>query len=192
MDKLNNNIIFCSAKKIGYSKDKSVVFRNVWKYSIDIYFDIEDMHASDLFLILFSYIKYKRIYCTEIYTLCRGSKSPNSYKFFSNKTSFEFLKMSYREFENWWEHRQWYDSILLEEKDLYGIRIVFVPELIEIYLKQNNITLEDFYFSFKPEYPWSEDIIDFFNFYIDAFNEGVFWDKPNEYKFYGKRKPVKR
>lgn len=145
------------------------------------------MHATDLYLILFSYLRNQKIYCLDVYTL---AKERETRKIFSRKTGYSLNKMSYREFESWWEERQWYDSSLLNPKELYGIRLVFVPALVEALVRSNGISLSDFYFSYKPAYPWSSDIIGIFDFYYDESNAEVFWELTPKYKY--AEKPVKR
>lgn len=172
--------MICSAKKIGYNRNKYLTYNNVWKYSIDFYFEIEYMHTTDLFLILYSYLRNNDLYPLDVYTLAISNN--NKPKFFSRKTGHELSKMSYREFENWWEHRQWYDSSLLESKEIYGFRIIFIPELVDSFIKLNDISLEEFYYSYKPEYPWSSEILSIFDYFIDITNEDSFWIMSPKYK----------
>lgn len=178
MEKLRNNTIICLEKKIGYHFDKSIVYKNSWKYCIDLCFEIEYMHSTDLFLILFSYLRNNKLYCLDVYTI---AMCDNKAKIFSRKTGYEMSKMTYREFENWWENRQWYDSALLESKEVYGIRISFVPQLVDNYINANSISLDSFYFSYKPAYPWSMQLINYFDYFIDESNEDVFWELPLKY-----------
>lgn len=125
----------------------------------------------------------------DLYTI---SKNQSEKKIFSRKSAFDLNKMNYREFESWWEDRQWYDSALLDSKEIYGIRLSFIPDLIKEYLTLNKITLDEFQLSLKPDYIWSEDLIKFFDYFLDESNEETFWEKPNKYKWYNKTKPLKR
>lgn len=189
MEKLNSNLILCLPLKIGYSKYKYLKYTTSINWSIEFYFDIEDMHSSDLFLIIFSYLKYNDLYCLDVYTL---AKSNNSKKIFSRKSGYDLNKMTYREFEVWWENRQWYDSILLDSKEIYGIRLCFVPELVKAFLSSNKINLEIFQLCLKPNYPWNLKIISYFDYFLDESNEDVFWEKPSKYRWYSKIKPIKK
>ena len=150
IDFLSNNTILCSYKKIGYFGHKYLIFSNSWEYSIDIFFDIKDMHATDLYLILFSYIRNQELYCISIHSIGLVDKK---LKLYSHQNGYIINKMTYREFEEWWEYRQWYDSSLLSEKEIYGIKISFIPDLVESFIKREKISLEDFYYSYKPMYP---------------------------------------
>lgn len=183
---LTVNTIICSARKVGYHPTKYLIFNQVWEYSIDFYFEIQYMHASDLYLILFSYLRNMQLFCLDVYTLAQNK---SKFKFFSKKTGFEMSRMTYREFESWWNDRQWYDSSLLETKEIYGIRISFIPKLVNNFIKNNNITLEDFYVSYKPAYPWCDSVISIFDSFIDHSNEHIFWEKPLKYEY--DKKPTK-
>lgn len=186
IDFLSNNTVLCSYKKVGYSKNKYIKNYSTWEYSIDIIFDIEDMHSTDLYLILFSYLRNQEVYCVSIHTI---GKFENNIKIFSHQNSYEINKMTYREFESWWEYRQWYDSCLLSEKELYGIKLSFIPDLVDIFIKKQDISLEDFYSSYKPMYPWSDEIISYFDYFIDETNFSIIWQKSPKYRYL--KKPIK-
>ena len=175
--------------KVGYTSNKHIIYSKSLNWCIEFYFDIEDMHSTDLFLILFSYLKNNKLYCLDVYTIAKNKLEK---KIFSRKSAYELNKMNYREFETWWENRQWYDSALLDKKEIYGFRLSFVPDLVKQYLVMNKINLETFQFSLKPDYLWSKDLIDFFDYFLDESNEDVFWEKPSEYRWYNKIKPIKK
>lgn len=187
IEKLRSNVILCSERRIGYNFRSYLRYKKSWKYSIEFYFDIENMHSTDLFLILYSYLRNQSIYCLDVYTL---AEQRSKIRIFSRKTGYELNKMTYREFESWWEERQWYDSSLLEPKEVYGFRLVFVPELVNNYLLSQDIDMEAFQLSYKPAYPWSLDLISFFESFIDESNEYIFWDKTILHKYY--RNPPKK
>ena len=84
--------------------------------------------------------------------------------------------------------RQWYDSVLLDEKEVYGIKLSFVLELVDSCVKLNKITLDDFYYGYKPAYPWSLDLIEYFDYFIDETNIDIVWEKSPKYKYMKKPK----
>lgn len=169
-----NNTLLCSWKKIGYTEKKYLKFKHIWKYSIDICFEVNYMHATDLYLIIFSYLRNYKLPCLDLYIV---ATSNNKIRYLYRNSAHNLNKMTYREFELWWENRQYYDSQLLEHKEIYSIRLTFLPEALIYFTKKHNISLEDFYLSYKPAYPWSCDILTIFNFFIDFTNETAFWKK---------------
>lgn len=138
------------------------------------------MHPSDLYFILFSYFRNQKVYCISIYTL---AYSKEDQKFFSKKSGYELNKMTYREFESWWEHRQWYDSNLLNQKEEYGIRLEFVSALVDFFIKEKNISLDEFYYGYKPLYPWSQKVLKTLDYFLDSTNENIFWEKSLKYRY---------
>lgn len=181
IEKLRDNTILCLERKIGYNTRSYLRYKPSWNYSIEFYFDIENMHSTDLFIILYSYLRNQSLYCLDVYTL---AEQRSKTRIFSRKTGYELGKMTYREFESWWEKRQWYDSSLLDPKEIYGFRLAFVPELLDSYLSDRGLNMEIFQLSYKPSYPWSSDVISFFENFIDESNEGVFWDKTLMHRYY--------
>jgi hypothetical protein len=150
-------------------------------------FEICDMHATDLYLTLFSYLRNNEIPCIHLYT---AAISESKIKYFYHSYAYNINRMTYREFEQWWDNRFWYDSQLLNSKEIYAIKLTFLPEAVNFFIKKNNISLEDFYLSYKPAYPWSSSIIQIFDSFIDASNEDIFWNK-SPHVYTNKRKPNK-
>jgi hypothetical protein len=62
----------------------------------------------------------------------------------------------------------------LKAKEIYSIKITFLPEAVNRVIKINKIDLNAFYFSYKPSYPWSEEIVSIFDYFLDITNESVF------------------
>ncbi len=189
MEKLRSNLILCSALKVGYSKNNYLRYSTTWNYCIEFHFDIFSMSTSDLYLILFSYLRNNKIYCHDVFTLL---STESGIKFTSRTSGIEMTKKTYENFEDWWLYRQWYDSCLLESKVIYGFRLMFDKDIFISFLKSEAISMVEAQLSLKPMYPWSEQIISIFDRLVDETNEDVFWEDAHMYSWSHKKKPKKK
>jgi hypothetical protein len=65
--------------------------------------------------------------------------------------------MSYWEFEKWIIEKITFDKkYITDDKDFYGIRIVFSKKIIENLNKKYNIETLEY---LKPKYPWKKEIL---------------------------------
>jgi hypothetical protein len=188
MQDLSSNLIICSALRVGYSKKSYLKYAETWNYCIEFHFDIFEMAASDLYLILFSYLRYNKLYCHDLLTLL---SSDSGVKFTSRTAGIEMRKKNYENFDEWWSYRQWYDSCLLETKTTYGFRLIFDKDVFSNFVWENQLTMVEAQLSLKPAYPWSNKIISIFDRLVDETNEEVFWEDAHPLAWSHKKKPKK-
>jgi hypothetical protein len=127
-----------------------------WVNSIDIKIKTkEEIDFLNLFLIIKSFIKNTEFFCYKITTLI--IKEENDIIITENLILNQFVKMSYWEFEKWIIEKITFDKkYITDDKDFYGIRIVFSKKIIENLNKKYNIETLEY---LKPKYPWKKEIL---------------------------------
>ena len=127
-----------------------------WLNSIDIKIKIkEEIDFLNLFLIMKSFIKNVEFFCYKMRTII--IKEDEDVIITENLLINQFINMSYWDFEKWIVDKiNIDDKYVTDNKDFYGIRLVFSKKIIENLNKKYKIDTLEY---LKPKYPWKEELL---------------------------------
>lgn len=142
-----------------WNNDSFTIKKSEWKYSLDIYInnynDIDIKKAIDFYLIIRSYIYFKKYNVKSIYII--SNMILNDIEFENKKFSFsvyKFVSLSLLNKFSVYDFYIWFDKMFINEYKYgdnnykaQGFRIVFYDEIELLY----------------PKYPWSNEWLEYNN-----------------------------
>ena len=138
---------------------------NTWKNSIDIIFNPEEeVNVINLFLILKSYLLSNQPKIKSIYSICYNIDSEKKNLISKSINVYMMNRLNFDDFYNWYYEQYEDDYEYIKTSQNYGFRLVFYSQS----LKDENSLL-----FLKPNYPWSEEKIHFFNIYKDNYRSEI-------------------
>lgn len=130
---------------------------NDWANSIDIKIKIkEEIDFLNLFLIIKSFVNNIEFFCFKITTII--IKEDQDLIVTENLFLNHFSKINYWEFEKWMIEKISIDLKYIEDdKNFYGLRIIFSKDIINSLNKKYNCEVLNF---LKPKFPWEKRILE--------------------------------
>lgn len=156
----SNNLAIDKNLKIPSNKNDYFLISKHWNFSQKIIFNLDNVDIDNLYVIVQSYLWNAQIRTIKLYTFMENKDDA---KILSYTNIFLVKKMNLFFFSNWWDNISDYDRQYLTENSIYGIIIVFSPQSLTEFAKKNNIGQEELYIALKPNYPWSDNIVNLLN-----------------------------